>query len=91
MKFMSDESKKFWLDLISTNGPSSTRFQFLFSSLLSNTLVFGVWALISLVKWELQNVPDGVVWIYAAANGINIAGKVWTKSIESKTPVVEEK
>lgn len=90
MKLMSEDSKKFWLSLISSSGPSSTRFQFLYSSILSNTLVFGLWGLISLFKWELQNIPDGVIWVYAAANGINIAGKVWSKSVETKAPQIDE-
>jgi hypothetical protein len=73
---------------------SSNRLAFLFSVFLSNVCLWGAWVVITIASnWQviynpahpvaMPNIPEGVLWAYAAANGIAFAGKV-TQSRKKK-------
>jgi hypothetical protein len=63
-------------DLINRNGvESSGRFGFLYSVILSNSIVWYAWLWISIWTRSLVDIPMGVVYAYGIANGVAFAGK----------------
>ena len=62
---------------------SSTRFSFIVTVLVSNFIVFGLIAYNTILTGSLPDVPEGLIWIYALANGISFAGKVAQKFKEN--------
>ena len=58
------------------NSWSSTRFTLLFTVLISNLSIFGIWVFVCFVKKELVNIPADIITLYSLANGITISGKV---------------
>ena len=63
---------------------SSTRFAFIFSVVISNVAIFSIFIYESIKNNQIADVPEGVLWIYALANGISFAGKVSQKFKEVK-------
>lgn len=55
---------------------SSTRFTLLFTVLLSNLCIFGVWVFICIHNKELIVIPNEIITIYSLANGITLSGKL---------------
>jgi hypothetical protein len=55
---------------------SSTRFTLLFTVLLSNICIFGVWAYICIQTKQLILFPSEIITMYCLANGITLSGKV---------------
>jgi hypothetical protein len=65
-----------WRQLIDPkSSQSSARVAFLFTVALSNVVVWFAWIISSIWSHQLVDIPEGVVYIYAAANGISFAGK----------------
>jgi len=63
---------------------SATRFAFVFAVLISNVIVFFSIAYIAISDGKIPDIPEGVIWIYALANGIAFGGKVIQKFKETK-------
>ncbi len=85
MKLMSEETKSFFSDMLkeSCGCPvSMTRFISLFTILLSNIVMWGTWIIVCSWEGHMVDIPDGVVFVYAAANGLSMAGKVGQKFAE---------
>lgn len=74
---------KFIRELLSDQGISSQRFTLLVASLLSNAVIFAVWAIISLIQGKMLDIPEGLLWLYGLANGIVMTGKILQKRIEA--------
>jgi uncharacterized membrane protein YraQ (UPF0718 family) len=75
-----------WKELLDPkSSQSSIRFAFLVSVLLSNIVMWYAWLFLSILKMELVDIPDGVVYAYAAANGISFVGKAAQSFAERKT------
>jgi len=68
--FRTDETSKNW---------SSTRFTFVFTVLLSNVVIFTLFAIFSMSDGKFPEISEGVLWLYAIANGIAFTGKVSQK------------
>jgi hypothetical protein len=62
---------------------STTRFAFLFTVIISNVVIFGVWVAICYHKREIVPIPSEIVTLYSLANGITAASKVIQKRFES--------
>jgi hypothetical protein len=56
-------------------GQSSGRLAFLFSIGLSNIVVWPLLVFLTLYNKAFPAIPEGVVYIYAAAQGLSFAGK----------------
>lgn len=52
-----------------------------FVTVLGVALIFGVWATMCFRKWEILDIPQGVVYVFS----IVVAGKMGQKFIEDKT------
>jgi len=63
---------------------SSARFAFLFSIILSNTIMWGAILYFVISTGKFPEVPEGVVWIYGVANGAAGAYKGYQKLQENK-------
>lgn len=63
---------------------SSMRFSHLFTVINSNIVIFGVWAIICIMKKDILDFPGQVVTIYTLANGITFGGKIAQKHFENK-------
>ena len=61
---------------------SSTRLAMLFTVILSNIVIFGVWAVVCIMKHDLIIIPSSLITLYGLANGITITGKVTQKRFE---------
>jgi len=57
------------------NSQSSGRFGFLYSVLLSNSVVWYTWMFLCIWTRSMVNIPDGVWMAYGIANGAAFAGK----------------
>lgn len=68
----------------STGQWSSTRFAMLFTVILSNIIIFGVWATVCVMKQEIIMIHSSLITLYGLANGITITGKVTQKHFEGK-------
>ena len=67
---------KYFMQLTQTNrGQSAGRLGFLFSIFISNVVLWSTWLGICIYKHEMVNIPEGVVMVYAAAQGLSFAGK----------------
>lgn len=58
---------------------SSTRFALLFTVLISNICIFGVWIYISISQKQMAPISSNLITIYSLANGITLTGKVVQK------------
>jgi len=58
------------------NSWSSTRFSLLFTVLISNISIFGIWVFVCIVKKEIISIPADIITLYSLANGITMSGKV---------------
>ena len=58
------------------NSWSSTRFSLLYTVLLSNICIFGIWGFVCIVKKEIVSIPADIITLYSLANGITMSGKV---------------
>jgi len=56
-------------------GQSSGRLAFLFSIGLSNIIVWPILGFLTLYNKSFPAVPEGLVYLYAAAQGLSFAGK----------------
>jgi hypothetical protein len=63
---------------------STTRFSFLFTVLISNIVIFGVWAAVCYHTRQIVSIPSGVLSIYLAANGITATSKIVQKHFETR-------
>ena len=62
--------------LLSPSGQESAgRFGFLYSVILSNTILWYVWLFACIWTRTLVDIPDGVYMAYGIANGMAFAGK----------------
>jgi len=67
---------KYLKDLINFCGtPSSGRFAFLFSVIVSNTAVWYTWVVVCIWTRSIVNIPDGVGLALAVCNGAAFIGK----------------
>ncbi len=55
--------------------PSAGRFAFLYSVLVSNSVVWYAWLFVSVWTRTLVDIPEGVYIAYGIANGVAFAGK----------------
>lgn len=58
------------------NNWSSTRFTLLFTVIISNVSIFGVWMFVCLWQKQMITIPSEIITIYSLANGITLTGKV---------------
>lgn len=66
----------YFRELVEFNGTQSAgRFGFLYSVLVSNTVLWYVWLFVSIWTRTLVNIPEGVYIAYGIANGMAFAGK----------------
>ena len=73
------------------HGWSSTRFAFIFTVMISNIVIFLAITILIIKDWRFPDVPEGILWLYALANGLSFAGKVTQKVQEVKeTKKIEE-
>jgi ABC-type siderophore export system fused ATPase/permease subunit len=63
---------------------SSTRFAFLLSVIISNIMIFGVWAYLSITSHLMVPFPESVIVIFSLANAITYSGKLYQKTLENK-------
>ena len=87
MKLMSEETKQFFLSMLKESDGcpvSMTRFLSLFTIVLSNIAMWGTWLLICYFEGHIADIPDGVIYVYVAANGLTLTGKVAQKFVEKK-------
>ena len=63
---------------------SSVRVVFIFTIVLSNLVLWGIWGGISIAKHQLQRIPQSVIVLYTSANGVTATTKIWQKKIEKK-------
>jgi hypothetical protein len=56
-------------------GQSSGRLGFLFTIGLSNIIIWPLVAFLTFKEMDFPVIPEGVVYIYAAAQGLSFAGK----------------
>jgi len=81
-------NKIFWgiASLLKDTGDnlSSTRFAFLLSVIISNFLIFGVWAYLSISSHAMVTFPESVIVIFSLANAITYSGKLYQKNLEGK-------
>lgn len=72
--------------LLSKNGNSmsSIRFVLLLSVILSNSVIFLIWLVLSLINMTMVDIPESVLYLYALANGLSLTGKVVQRQIELK-------
>lgn len=72
--------------MVITNGEksswSSNRVAFLFTMILSNVIVWGAIVYLTLLNGAFPDIPQSIVIIYGAANGIASIAKVWQKREE---------
>lgn len=61
---------------------SSTRFVFVFTVLLSNIIIFSALTVLIIKDGKFPDVPEGILWLYAIANGVAFTGKVTQKKSE---------
>lgn len=64
---------------------SSTRFSFLLATMLSNIIIFIILTVLTIKNGKFPEIPEGVLWLYALANGLSFAGKVSQKTQEVKS------
>lgn len=64
---------------------SSTRFSFIFAVIISNIVIFLALTVLTVKEGKFPEVPEGILWLYALANGIAFTGKVVQKTKETKT------
>jgi len=84
---MSEKTEQFFLSMLKESdncSVSMTRFLSLFTIVLSNIAMWGTWLVICYLEGLIVDIPDGVVYVYAAANGLTLAGKVGQKFAEKK-------
>lgn len=67
------------------NSVSSSRVVFLCTATLSNIAIFFIWIFMCIKSGTMIDIPEGVIWLYAAANGVSFTGKVAQKFAEGKT------
>lgn len=70
---------------------SSTRFAFIFAVLISNIVIFITLTVLTIKGGAFPDIPEGILWLYALANGIAFTGKVSQKFKETSTPIEEPK
>ena len=67
---------KYLKDLINFCGtPSSGRFAFLFSVIISNVAVWYTWVIVCIWTRSIVNIPEGVGFALAVCNGAAFIGK----------------
>jgi hypothetical protein len=67
----------FFKNLVDTASTlSSNRFAFLFTTIISNVLLWGSWAGICIYYGKIFDIPTGVYVTYGLANGIVGLGKL---------------
>lgn len=62
---------------------SSTRFSFIFTMLLSNIIVWGLFLILSFIQCKFISVPESVIALYCVSNGIVWTGKIRQKKQEN--------
>lgn len=70
---------------------SSIRWVLLFTTILSNLLLWPTWLYICIKTNTVVDIPFGVYTTYGVANGITMVGKVWQRHVErAAEPCIEE-
>jgi hypothetical protein len=64
---------------------STTRFTFLFTVIVSNVVIFGVWVAICYHRRDIVAIPSQIVTIYSLANGIAATSKIVQKRFETNS------
>lgn len=92
---MLNKTGSYFRELIAFDGAQSAgRFGFLYSVLLSNTVLWYAWLFVCIWTRTLVNIPEGVYIAYGIANGVAFAGKgiqSFSENREEKKPKEEEK
>lgn len=71
-----NKTYSYFKELVEFNGTQSAgRFGFLYSVLVSNTVLWYVWLFVCIWTRTLVNIPEGVYIAYGIANGMAFAGK----------------
>lgn len=85
-EIFSEKTRRLWAELLSSEKKSASamRWVFLFTALMLNTTVWGIWAAISLYRGVLQEIPNGVYLAYWGALTVATGGKV-AQSIFAET------
>jgi hypothetical protein len=65
------------------NNWSSSRFVFLFSAILSNLVIFGLWLGLCIYSHQLLPIDTSIIVLYGIANGITSITKLVQKKQES--------
>lgn len=63
---------------------NTVRVNLIFTAIISNLSIFGVWIILSSIKGELLPIPESIIILYTAANGIALTGKTAEKIQEQK-------
>ncbi len=63
---------------------SSRRFAYLFPIILSNFIIWGCFIFLSFLNNKMPDIPEMVVWLYATANGVPVAGLTYYKKFEKE-------
>jgi len=61
---------------------SATRFSFVTTVVMSNISVWSMFIYVTLKDGIMPDIAQGTLFLYALANGISFAGKVWQKGKE---------
>ncbi len=83
VKFLLDKLSSMLQERGGDTAWSSVRFAFIFSVLLSNTVIFVSLLVLVISDTTFPDIPEGVLWLYALANGISFAGKITQKFKEN--------
>lgn len=85
------KTESYFRELLSKDSlQSAGRFGFLYSVLLSNTVVWYVWLFVCIWTRTVVDIPDGVWMAYGVANGTAFAGKGVQSFAENRKPDVKE-
>ena len=89
-----NKTYSYFKELVEFNGTQSAgRFGFLYSVLVSNTVLWYVWLFVCIWTRTLVNIPEGVYIAYGIANGMAFAGKgvqLFAEKSEKKPEVSNE-
>ena len=66
---------------------SSNRFAYLFTVIISNLSIFGVWIGLSIASGSLIDINWAVLTLYGMANGLTITSKLISKKMETKNEI----
>lgn len=84
---------KFFARLVDRNDTlSMTNFQLLFTVVISNCCFWPLWVLLCImdnvdntanIPFTMIDIPNGVIMVYFAANGLALAAKGWQQKVEA--------